>query len=149
MWLTVTAFTDHSSRRAVPTLRANSHCTAACYVHRVCCNLLVWVSASKGGKQNGLGLVILQSSVLCLLETTAVLSIEIQKYLLIKIATPSTARQFQDTHPVCALSHHARIFGEQKNRLSAGAATFLQTALPHRQTEGPRKPLTDGHVRAQ
>lgn len=77
------------------------------------------------------------------------LSTEIQKYLLIKIATPSTARQFQDTRPVCVLSYRARIFCEQKNRLWAGAAPFLQTALPHRQTEGPCKPLTDGHVRAQ
>lgn len=119
---------DHFSRRAVPMLRANSHCTAACYVHRICCNLLVRVSASEGVEQNGLGLVIFQSSVLCLLETTAVckesvLSTEIQKYLLIKIATPSTARQFQDTCPVCVLSHLARIFGEQMNSLSASADT--------------------------
>lgn len=73
--------------------------------HKTRCCLLAWISAPKGVKQNGLKLKILQSrgTIPRLPETIAVqheesvLSTEIQKYLLIKITTRSTARQFQDT----------------------------------------------------
>lgn len=116
--------------------------------HKTCCCLLAWISAPKGVKQNGLKLKILQShgAIPRLPETIAVheesvLSTEIQKYLLIKITTRSTARQFQDTWTVSMFSWFTWIFGERMNSLPAGTDIQLKTILMDRRTVRPCIPF--------